>query len=1416
MKMRRIKFFFLTAFTILLSLSAQSKQNNTWIVQLKNNKAYDNTLSADKITTPLFVKLLRNYTKNADIPLSTRKSKLINSLLSYRTIRLNNNELSKLDRSNILLLEPNYVYRIEQDNTKPNDPRYNEQWALKYLSLEKAWQKATGNGIIVGVVDTGIEWEHKDLKKQLWINSAEDINGNGKFDAWSSSKQIDGVSGDLNGIDDDRNGSIDDVIGYDFVNQQITNLGDHKDYDPIPVDEYGHGTLVSGVIAAEHNNHIGIAGIAYNAKILTMRAFDITGQGTSDNIASAIIYGVLNGVKVFNLSFGEKENSSLMQDAINFAIESGCVVVASSGNEGSDAPHYPSDYEGVISVGYSKKDGRRNGFSNYGSRLDLLAPGTFILTTSFTGKYRLASGSSLSAPFVSSTAALLLETKPTLSPIDVQGIIDNSADDGGRDGWDIFFGAGILNINRALDFTGRTNLTITQPQNEQTVFKSETSVISFTGSIIVPLINEYILYLGEGYNPEKWTKIAGSTNQIKNDTIFSLNTNNLKDTAYTFRILVKLRNNNTIEKRVCFNIANNKNDIRFLSINKLPAYANGKRIMLLGIETNIPTVTYITLTDNNGEKHSFSDLQKRTKFHIIPIDDHIQPDTDYNCKISATPDILTKPQTNKDISIRINDDKFSIDKFIKKKYSTTLSYIYNKTGDFNSDGKQEYIANDITHGIWSGTDVYQFNNNELIKRDSTKEISLPVGIGDSNGDGIDEVLTRNVGSTKLYQSKLSQYSLFSNILFSDTTSGNLFAGTMYDFTGDGKEELVCYSDTAVYIISYVNKHYQIIASAMLDGKYRRIGTAPGIACGDFDGDSNDELAFGNDRGNIFIFEFKNNSLHLEYSNTINYSYSPQYITTADIDNDGKPEIAIANFGTAPLFGRNVNAEPIWSLKILKSIEANNYGYMFGEYFYGVKQGSTPAGVFFRNGLSAGDIGLGTDAILMSPFPSMYIFTWNKTKNKMNPFWYYPSAFANSAIIHDFDGNGVNEFGFSTGRATEFFEYSKNIYKPNMPVEFEGWSISNDKVYLQWKSTATNNSPNATKFSLFYGRSNGEFIKILGTTETDKHIHSFSGLIEGNDYWFGIASISNTGSTSDTLIKLIHHHKPIKLKSIKQINRKRFSFSFTGKVPQHPLLPSTLSANSQLPDVITRANDSTLLAFWNSPLPTGNVTFTANSFRDYYNAPSMPDTIIINISDDIPPPDELYLKNIKVISFYELDLQYSEPVNQNEALIISNYLLSPNGRIESINRTQNPSIVHIQLDRNSTIGPLGKDYSLTVKNVHSKSGKPMTKGAGNTISFTFQSNELSNAFVYPNPIRISTTASVYFANLTYYAEVYIYDLEGREIAVLKETDGNGGVEWNLHNKNNNRITTGVYLFNVKGKSKDGENIESGLKKFAIVR
>jgi len=256
----------------------------------------------------------------------------------------------------VVSIEQEQVAAVSQSGTTPNDARYGEQWYMPVIGLPTAWGSVDGatQTITVAVIDSGICANHPDLAGRI-------------------------------------------VAGYDFVEN-----------DSDPQDEFGHGCGVAGVIAANGNNGQGIAGVAPNVQIMPLRVLDRNGLGGYFNIAQAIIYAVDNGADVINLSLAGPASSFLLEDAVNYAVESGVVVIAAAGNNGSPGAWYPAAYPAVIAVGSVEKDLTQSSFSNYGDNIDVLAPGRDILTTSSNGDYQLMTGTSFAAPLVSGIAALAL------------------------------------------------------------------------------------------------------------------------------------------------------------------------------------------------------------------------------------------------------------------------------------------------------------------------------------------------------------------------------------------------------------------------------------------------------------------------------------------------------------------------------------------------------------------------------------------------------------------------------------------------------------------------------------------------------------------------------------------------------------------------------------------------------------------------------------------------------------------------------------------------------------------------------------------------------------------------------------------------------------------------------------------------
>ena len=285
-----------------------------------------------------------------------------------------------------------------------NDPMAGQQWAMNGSSVasvnaDAAWGHAVGQGVVVAVIDSGIDLTHADLKSQLWQNPTE-IAGNRK--------------------DDDRDGFIDDTNGANFLNQS----GNVQ-------DDAGHGTHVSGIVSAAANNTTGGVGLAPGAKIMALKVLDSAGNGSLNGAVNAIYYAVNHGAKVINASWTMSFGTPALQAAITYAANKNVVFVTAAGNEGVNndiTASYPGNYRysNVLTVAAVDSSGKLASFSNFGAtKVDLAAPGVGILST-IPGGYDTWDGTSMATPYVAATAALVASLRPDYTAAQIVSQIKNT------------------------------------------------------------------------------------------------------------------------------------------------------------------------------------------------------------------------------------------------------------------------------------------------------------------------------------------------------------------------------------------------------------------------------------------------------------------------------------------------------------------------------------------------------------------------------------------------------------------------------------------------------------------------------------------------------------------------------------------------------------------------------------------------------------------------------------------------------------------------------------------------------------------------------------------------------------------------------------------------------------------------------
>jgi len=429
--------------------------------------------------------------------------------------------------SNVEYVEPNYIFH---NCTLPNDSYFGWQWALNQandhdIDAPEAWDIETGSSdVIIAVIDSGVDYTHPDLADNIWVNKDE-IPGNG--------------------IDDDGNGFVDDVRGWDFVNN-----------DNDPLDDFGHGTHCAGIAGAVTDNGVGIAGVCPNCKIMAVKSINSWGGGYETDLADGIIYAADNGADVISMSWGSYYFSNLLKDALDYAYEKGVILVAAAGNDAwnyGDAS-YPACLDNVIAVSATDESDYKAYFSNFGSWIDVAAPGVNIFSTmptypcTLTDMYGLSedydylSGTSMACPHVAGLIGLLLSKNENYTQEEIRTILRSGVDNINVEkklNEDKHIGTGRINAYKAMSYTSTAVVHIDNSLDD--VILREKIIVKGTSN--GNKFKSYTLYYGEDVYPNNWIEVITSTNPVNNDVLAIWDTHNLKDNLYTLKLVLTTNDN---------------------------------------------------------------------------------------------------------------------------------------------------------------------------------------------------------------------------------------------------------------------------------------------------------------------------------------------------------------------------------------------------------------------------------------------------------------------------------------------------------------------------------------------------------------------------------------------------------------------------------------------------------------------------------------------------------------------------------------------------------------------------------------------------------------------------------------------------------------------------------------------------------
>lgn len=821
-------------------------------------------------------------------------------------------------KENLVFVEPNYLYSAEAA-FYPNDYYYNtdlsnppvfswgqsypDLWGIKKVKAPEAWGLSNLNcneRIVVGIIDTGVDYSHSDIDSNIWKNQDE-ITGNG--------------------IDDDRNGFVDDYQGWDFTRCDGYDffgncLGKEEDNDPF--DNNGHGSHVAGIVASEGNNYEGTIGVAWQcAAVMPVKVLARDGFGSLSDIARGIVYARNNGAKVINLSLGGSGFSRLLKETIHEISRQGVLVVAAAGNSDQNAVWFtPAKLPDVITVSATDHNDGRTAFSNFGEKIDVAAPGgdcqwdssakvctdriganiLSLKTSNFFcyfqgtcddlfvgGNYLRLRGTSMAAPFISGAAALILAQNSSLTPTQVESTIILNADDLGEEGWDQYFGYGRVNVQRAIENPLATILPRAYMGSPNDFEIIRDSIIQVRGNVESDNFKDYRLEyavvptIDDGSAILNWSEVAVGTTAFpgENSLLAEWNSDNLKDGYYFLRLKV------------------NSFFSHYRPHSDLTIFHLGRRIESgwpVPLSNGTQSSTILFDLDNNGRKEIIAAYGNQ-------------------------------------LGIFDSDGRF-----LNDRWPQNVDMYFDSSpalGDVDGDGENEIvlaagkvIGEQIKPAVFgwkiSGEKINDQWPIVLPTEEESCFFTSTVALSDLNHDGKKEILT--AGCRKLYvvDERGTAYPGWPQEIDSNFYRTGI---TVADINNDQNKEILALAGNGKLYgwksngqtISYRNPAFNFPKLIDPDAGYE----ASTPAVGDLDKDGRKEIVISTyDQGNIRIFRGDTGEEFLPSVALGKFASSP---VLADLDNDGRLEIVVTRHGglglTSNGFGEvfvvNSKGEVIW-------------------------------------------------------------------------------------------------------------------------------------------------------------------------------------------------------------------------------------------------------------------------------------------------------------------------------------------------------------------------------------------------------------------------------------------------------------------------------------------------------------------------
>jgi subtilisin family serine protease len=1309
-------------------------------------------------------------------------------------------DLSELAFPGIAFVSPNYLRKL---HVIPNDEHYNQ--LLHYVSdIPDAWNYATGSPLIkVGIVDSGVLIHHPDL----WPNMA--INRNEIPD---------------NGIDDDGNGYVDDWCGWDFADapEMADNaLGDYIGQDNDVEDENFHGTHVAGIIGAKGNNAIGVVGVCWNVGLVPLRAGfrTVSGQGylQDDDAAAAIVYAVDNGCQVINMSWGDPNYAPIIADACEYAYSKGVTLIASAGNDAGPGLSYPAKLSTVISVGSVNKAKQLSGFSSYGIDLDLVAVGERVLSTyklEAEEQYFMQDGTSMSAPFVTGSVALLLSLNPGLSPAEVRGRLLNACDDINAVGFDEKTGHGLLNTRKLLDNLNPPYLEITSPLDQLGISGSVPIIGSAYGDDFAAYT---VCFMSLTDNTDQTWKDVTNLNheiidyrtQVHNGVLAQFY---IPDYFPEGKYLIRLQ----YEK--CANNVNRYNYYRVVIVDRTPPVLNLQSLSGFMRYERQNTVYYMA---------AVFDEEVRSELHITASDGSTHnvyssiPDSVQVWRLPATiPEgpISVWIKARNLTGLNLITEVFP--NFLNVTYEGVPVYGYDKETvgyprrplhrkyDFNGNGVQEYIAMEMPSSGYGTVKAYEPHSGAHIETHSFEDAFWPLDFSNTNQSGQELMLLR--GDTA-YLWETSDSDIYPNPSLAFELDTGISGAVMADYNNDGVMEILAVKNLQA---ERVIQAYKRNANGVLTEQNtlsnttptnQRNNFVPTIIVENLDGDNYKDILCADTDGDVMVYEittpaqqFLRWSKRLPVANT----YS---LATGDFDGNGTKDFFVGGYTTSVL-NPDLN---FWDFEGFTRAGNDNYTSMGSIMINEVQS---------QNSITSSDLdGDGKDELILATAPNLYILKY--INGKFTPVFRGDSV-RNYQVSTWQDENGTIRILANAkveADTTAAVQWTPQVpfTGPETPANLVVKPLDQTSIKVTWIG---NGSP---AYRLYRKDSEG---LVVFFDLADSTAYWDNGLSEGETYSYAIAARDPAFNPIESVRSLWVSGTPLPKPTIvrhEMVGNRILKIYFNQQMPPDCINPGYYFLSAGMGNPISANsidNHRGLQLRFRRTFPVIDSLFVLELRNVTGESGVAPDfnTYSFAYEEDTIAPE---IAEVSVLpSKQGITIRFSEELDPGPAAYLPNYLLTcPQNDLDN-------SVISAVLNEDAvTIGfahPLkhtNSAYYLETNNLLDLAGNLISQQYKLARFNVQEISNLKNLTVYPNPVTPKHVQAATFVNfpLGKTGNLSIYNSGGSLVYKTKIgpfSTGNNNITWTWDLKNNDGrpVSSGVYFYVVE------MNDEFKRGKLAVIR